>query len=123
MTLTEEQIKYILEHCPNYDEIVNFAIPEGDLKSPDVLRNYRAYIFDPHEITDESLEKIMHLDKMVKEYTDCGEFYRFIQSLGDGPLFDEKDEEYIVDFYEYFDLLYKNHETKSSQGRIGTKWL
>ena len=44
MNLTEEQIKTILKYCPNYDDIVNFPIPEGDIKSKDILKNYQEYV-------------------------------------------------------------------------------
>ena len=123
MNLTEEQIKTILKYCPNYDDIVNFPIPEGDIKSKDILKNYREYVFDTHSFDLENLEKIEYLDKMVKEYTDMGRFYHLIQEIGDKPLVDEDGFEYVIDFYGYFDLLYKRFENQMNVEKTGTKWL
>ena len=123
MNLTEEQIKTILKYCPNYDDIVEFAIPEGDTKSQDILKNYREYIFEPPSLDLETLKKIEYLDKMVKEYTDMGKFYRLIQEMGDKPLVDENGFEYVIDFYSYFELLYKRFENQITEGKVGTKWL
>lgn len=123
MNLTEEQIKTILKYCPNYDDIVEFAIPEGDTKSQDILKNYREYVFEPPSLDLETLKKIEYLDKMVKEYTDMGKFYRLIQEMGDKPLVDENGFEYVIDFYSYFELLYQRFENQITEGKVGTKWL
>lgn len=123
MNLTEEQIKTILKYCPNYDDIVEFAIPEGDTISRDILKNYREYVFEPHSLDLETLKKIEYLDKMVKEYTDMGQFYRLIQEMGDKPLVDENGFEYVIDFYSYLELLYQRFENQITEGKVGTKWL
>ena len=123
MNLTEEQIKTILKYCPNYDDIVEFAIPEGDTISQDILKNYREYVFEPHSLDLETLKKIEYLDKMVKEYTDMGQFYRLIQEMGDKPLVDENGFEYVIDFYSYLELLYQRFENQITEGKVGTKWL
>ena len=123
MNLTEEQIKTILSYCPNYDDIVQFAIPEGDTKSQDILKNYREYVFDTQSLDLESLEKIGYLDMMIKEYTDKGKFYHLIQEMVDKPLLDENGFEYVIDFYEHFKLLYKKFENQLTEDKVGTKWL
>ena len=45
------------------------------------------------------------------------------QEMGDKPLVDENGFEYVIDFYSYFELLYKRFENQITEGKVGTKWL
>lgn len=113
----------IIDNCPNYDSITNFAIPRKDFISVEIKNKYVDFITD-NILRNDELKNIKRLDEILGEYIKKGKFYKIIQKTYNKPLTDEDGNEYIFDFYDLMDYLYSSFEAKTIiTPKKGTRWL
>ncbi len=75
--------KIILKHCPNFYNIKNYEVDEGDYISLKLINIYEDYIFSIDENNAESLKKIEELDSILNKYI---EDYTFRKEIKGGLL-------------------------------------
>lgn len=73
------QNKEVLKYCSNYYNIVNFDFVEGDVISERLVKLYKQYIFNANINSEEEIEKIKELDRVVNIYIEDYEFRNQLQ--------------------------------------------
>ena len=92
-TIDMTHVKKILENCPNFDMIVHYEYPYGDVLSKELINWYRELIFSANGNNENQLMLIRALDKSLYLYVRDNKYKREIRKVltVDDLTFENKD--------------------------------
>ena len=80
-TIDINHVRKILENCPNFDKIVNYEYPYGDVLSKKLIDWYRELIFSANGNNESQLMVINALDKSLYLYLKDNKYKRGIRKI------------------------------------------
>lgn len=80
-TIDIQYVKKILENCPNYDKIVNYEYPYGDILSKKIIDWYRELIFSANGNNENQLMLIRALDRSLYLYIKDNRYKRGLRKI------------------------------------------
>lgn len=80
-TIDINHVRKILENCPNFDKIVNYEYPYGDVLSKKLIDWYRELIFSANGNNESQLMVINALDKSLYLYVKDNKYKRGIRKI------------------------------------------
>lgn len=80
-TIDINHVRKILENCPNFDKIVNYEYPYGDVLSKKLIDWYRELIFSANGNNESQLMVINALDKSFYLYVKDNKYKRGIRKI------------------------------------------
>ncbi len=80
-TIDMSHVKKILENCPNFDMIVHYEYPYGDILSKELINWYRELIFSANGNNENQLMLIRALDKSLYLYVRDNKYKREIRKV------------------------------------------
>lgn len=80
-TIDIQYVKKILENCPNYDKIVNYEYPYGDMLSKKLIDWYRELIFSANGNNENQLLLIRALDRSLYLYIKDNRYKRGLRKI------------------------------------------
>ncbi len=80
-TIDIQYVKKILENCPNYDKIVNYEYPYGDILSKKLIDWYRELIFSANGNNENQLMLIRALDRSLYLYIKDNRYKRGLRKI------------------------------------------
>lgn len=80
-TIDITHVKTILENCPNFDKIVHYEYPFGDVLSQKLIDWYRELIFSANGNNKEQLLLISALDKSLYLYIKDNKYKRGLRKI------------------------------------------
>ena len=80
-TIDINHVRKILENCPNFDKIVNYEYPYGDVLSKKLIDWYRELIFSANGNNESQLMVINSLDKSLYLYVKDNKYKRGIRKI------------------------------------------
>lgn len=114
----------ITTNCPNYDAIVSFIVPKGDIISNQIRDDYTNFV-TTSVIKKENIDVVRRFDEIMGEYVKKGKFYKLIQKTYGSPLKDDSGFEFVTtNFYELLDLIYSTYQkSEITTPRKQTIWI
>ena len=80
-TIDINHVRKTLENCPNFDKIVNYEYPYGDVLSKKLIDWYRELIFSANGNNESQLMVINALDKSLYLYVKDNKYKRGIRKI------------------------------------------
>ena len=80
-TIDYSYVKKILDHCPNYDLIVNYIYKEGDTLTASLIDWYRELIFSASDQDERQLKIIKAVDAAVALYIKNNKYKRGLKGV------------------------------------------
>ncbi len=122
-TIDIEHVRVVLQNCPNYDEIVNYEYPYGDILSKKLIDWYRELIFSAKGDNERELMLIRALDKSLYLYVRDNRFKRGLKKVihDDELVFSNK--ELIKDVIKRLIEYTNNYEKREVLDVSVSKWL
>lgn len=80
-TIDIQYVKKILENCPNYDKIVNYEYPYGDMLTKKLIDWYRELIFSANGNNENQLLLIRALDRSLYLYIKDNRYKRGLRKI------------------------------------------
>lgn len=92
-TIDIGHVKMVLENCPNYDKIINYEYPYGDVLSKKLIDWYKDLIFSANGNNENQLLLIRALDRSLYLYVRDNKYKRGLRKIitSDELSFDNKD--------------------------------
>jgi len=80
-TIDIEHVRVVLSNCPNYDYIVNYEYPYGDVLSKKLIDWYRELVFSADGGNQNQLMLIRALDKSLYLYVRDNKYKRGLRKI------------------------------------------
>ena len=80
-TIDIGHVKKVLENCPNYDYIIHYEYPYGDIMSKKLIDWYRDLIFSANGNNENQLLLIRALDKSLYLYVRDNKYKRGLRKI------------------------------------------
>jgi len=80
-TIDISHVKKILESCPNFDKIINYQYPYGDMLSKKLIDWYRELIFSANGNNENQLMLIKSLDRSLYLYVRDNRYKRELRKI------------------------------------------
>ena len=92
-TIDIGHVKMVLENCPNYDKIIHYEYPYGDVLSKKLIDWYKDLIFSANGNNENQLLLIRALDRSLYLYVRDNKYKRGLRKIitSDELTFDNKD--------------------------------
>jgi hypothetical protein len=115
--------KRVLEHCVNFDEIVNCDFLEDDVLTKKLIEYYQDFVFNIDDNNDEQLSLIKKLDEAMYKYIAD---YRFAKRLKKELRIDEVTKEgfaYLDQLMRFIIQFMGEYEKEVVRNIVPTKWI
>lgn len=122
-TIDIEYVKKILENCPNFDIIVNYEYPFGDVMSQKLIDWYRELIFSANGNNENQLLLIKALDKSLYLYVKDNKYKRELRKIITIEELTFEDKNIIKDVIKKLLEFTNNYEKKEVREVRIAKWL
>ena len=76
--MLKNDIKKVIDVCPNYYDIIGEKFPKNDLLSHEIVRYYKLIISTTHYNDNDELNKAMLLDRCVYAYFNDNKFNNLV---------------------------------------------
>ena len=122
-TIDIGHVKKVLENCPNFNMIVNYEYPYGDMLSKKLIDWYRELVFSANGNNENQLMLIRALDKSLYLYVRDNRYKRGLRKIitVDELTLDNKD--IIKDVIKKLIEFTSNYEKKEVREVSVSKWL
>ena len=80
-TIDITHVKKVLENCPNYEDIIHYEYPYGDMLSKKLIDWYRDLIFSANGNNENQLMLIRALDKSLYLYVRDNKYKRGLRKI------------------------------------------
>ena len=122
-TIDINHVKKILENCPNYDKIINYEYPYGDILSKNLIEWYRELIFSANGNNEKQLLLIKTLDKCLFLYVKDNKYKKGLKKIISPDDLTLKDKEIIKDVMKKLIEYTSNYEKNEIREVKLSKWL
>lgn len=122
-TIDIEHVKKVLENCPNFEKIIHYEYPYGDILSKKLIDWYRELIFSANGNNENQLLLIRALDRSLYLYVRDNKYKRGLRKIitTDELTFENKD--LIKDVIKRLIEFTNNYEKKEVREVSVSKWL
>ena len=122
-TIDITHVKKILECCPNYDKIINYEYPYGDVLSKKIIDWYRELIFSANGNNEDQLMLIKALDKSLYLYVRDNRYKRELRKVLTVDDFTLENKSIIKESIKKLLEFTSNYEKKEVREVSTSKWL
>ena len=122
-TIDINHVRKILENCPNFDKIVNYEYPYGDVLSKKLIDWYRELIFSANGNNESQLMVINALDKSLYLYVKDNKYKRGIRKIIDISELGFSDKSIIKETIKKLIEFTNNYEKKEIRELSISRWL
>ena len=116
-------VRKILENCPNFDKIVNYEYPYGDVLSKKLIDWYRELIFSANGNNESQLMVINALDKSLYLYVKDNKYKRGIRKIISADELSFENKEVIKEVIKRIIEFTNNYEKKELRDFSIARWL
>ena len=114
--------KEILNHCPNYYNIVNFDFKENDLISEKLVNIYKNYVFSINVQNEEDIERVQELDRVLSNYI-ADYLFRSTLQKEIVSVKVKKDNNIIRNLVDIIIKIFSNYEEYTTRKIYISKWI
>lgn len=122
-TIDINHVRKILENCPNFDKIVNYEYPYGDVLSKKLIDWYRELIFSANGNNESQLMVINALDKSLYLYVKDNKYKRGIRKIISTDELSFENKEVIKEVIKRIIEFTNNYEKKELRDFSIARWL
>lgn len=122
-TIDIQYVKKILENCPNYDKIVNYEYPYGDILSKKLIDWYRELIFSANGNNENQLMLIRALDRSLYLYIKDNRYKRGLRKIVNVDELTFENKSIIKEVIKKLIDFTSNYEKKEVREVKVAKWL
>ena len=122
-TIDINHVRKILENCPNFDKIVNYEYPYGDVLSKKLIDWYRELIFSANGNNESQLMVINALDKSLYLYVKDNKYKRGIRKIVSVDELSFENKEVIKEVIKRIIEFTNNYEKKELRDFSIGRWL
>ena len=122
-TIDINHVRKILENCPNFDKIVNYEYPYGDVLSKKLIDWYRELIFSANGNNESQLMVINSLDKSLYLYVKDNKYKRGIRKIISADELSFENKEVIKEVIKRIIEFTNNYEKKELRDFSIARWL
>ena len=122
-TIDIGHVKKILENCPNYDKIIHYEYPYGDILSKKLIDWYRELIFSANVNNESQLLLIKALDKSLYLYIRDTKYKRGLRKIISVDELTFEDQNTIKEVIKKLIEFTNNYENKEVREVTVSKWL
>ena len=122
-TIDISHVKKILENCPNFDKIIHYEYPYGDVLSQKLIDWYRDLIFSANGNNESQLMLIKALDKSLYLYVRDNKYKRGIRKIITTDELNLTDKDLIKDVIKKLITFTTSYENKEVRDVSVSKWL
>ena len=122
-TIDINHVRKIVENCPNFDKIVNYEYPYGDVLSKKLIDWYRELIFSANGNNESQLMVINALDKSLYLYVKDNKYKRGIRKIISADELSFENKEVIKEVIKRIIEFTNNYEKKELRDFSIARWL
>jgi hypothetical protein len=122
-TIDISHVKTILENCPNYDKIIHYEYPYGDMLSKKLIDWYRDLIFSANASNERELMLIKALDRSLYLYIRDNKYRRGLRTVITEEELRLDNRELIKDVIKRLMEYTSSYEKKEVREVSVSKWL
>ena len=122
-TIDINHVRKILENCPNFDKIVNYEYPYGDVLSKKLIDWYRELGFSANGNNESQLMVINALDKSLYLYVKDNKYKRGIRKIISADELSFENKEVIKEVIKRIIEFTNNYEKKELRDFSIARWL
>ena len=122
-TIDMTHVKKVLENCPNFDKIVHYEYPFGDILSQKLIDWYRDLIFSANGNDKNQLMLISALDKSLYLYIKDNKYKRGLRKILSADELSLTDRELIKGVVKKLITFTSSYENKIIREVNVSKWL
>lgn len=122
-TIDINHVRKILENCPNFDKIVNYEYPYGDVLSKKLIDWYRELIFSANGNNESQLMVINALDKSLYLYVKDNKYKRGIRKIISADELSFENKKVIKEVIKRIIEFTNNYEKKELRDFSIARWL
>ncbi len=122
-TIDITHVKKVLENCPNFNTIVNYEYPYGDVLSKKLIDWYRELIFSANGNNENQLMLIRALDRSMYLYVRDNRYKRGIRKIIAEEALTFTDKNLIKDVIKRLIEFTSTYEKKEVREVSVSKWL
>ena len=122
-TIDINHVRKILENCPNFDKIVNYEYPYGDVLSKKLIDWYRELIFSANGNNESQLMVINARDKSLYLYVKDNKYKRGIRKIISADELSFENKEVIKEVIKRIIEFTNNYEKKELRDFSIARWL
>ncbi len=122
-TIDIGHVKKVLENCPNFNAIVNYEYPYGDVLSKKLIDWYRELIFSANGNNENQLMLIRALDRSLYLYVRDNKYKRGIRKIITTEELALNNKELIKDVIKKLIEFTSSYEKKEVREVSTSKWL
>lgn len=113
----------ILEHCHNFDEIVNCDYLEDDILTKKLIDYYRDFVFNINEEDEKQLDLVKDLDKAMYRYIEDYRFAKRIRETLDVDAVVSTDFPYLEQLMRFLVQFHSDYEEETAEIIVQTRWI
>ena len=122
-TIDIGHVKMILDNCPNYDKIIHYEYPYGDVLSKKLIDWYRDLIFTANGNNEKQLLLIRALDRSLYLYVRDNKYKRGLRKIINSDELTFENRELIKDVIKRLIEYTNSYEKKEIREVSVSKWL
>lgn len=122
-TIDIGHVKKVLENCPNFDKIIHYEYPYGDIMSKKLIDWYRELIFSANGNNENQLLLIRALDRSLYLYVRDNKYKRDLRKIISVDELTFENKELIKDVIKRLIEFTNNYEKKEVREVSVSKWL
>ena len=122
-TIDISHVKKVLENCPNFDAIVHYEYPYGDILSQKLIDWYRDLIFSANGNNENQLLLIKALDRSLYLYVRDNKYKRGLRKIITTDDLSLDNKELIKDVIKKLITFTSNYENREIRDVSVSKWL
>ncbi len=122
-TIDMTHVKKVLENCPNFDKIVHYDYPFGDILSQKLIDWYRDLIFSANGNDANQLMLISALDKSLYLYIKDNKYKRGLRKILSADELSLTDRELIKNVVKKLITFTSSYENRIIREVNVSKWL
>lgn len=122
-TIDIGHVKKVLENCPNFEKIIHYEYPYGDIMSKKLIDWYRELIFSADGNNENQLLLIRALDRSLYLYVRDNKYKRDLRKIITTDELTFQNKELIKDVIKRLIEFTNNYEKKEVREVSVSKWL
>ena len=122
-TIDMSHVKKVLENCPNYDMIIHYEYPYGDILSKKLVDWYRELIFSADGNNENQLMLIRALDRSLYLYVRDNKYKRGLRKIITVDELTFENKELIKDVIKRLIEFTRSYENNEVREVSVSKWL
>ncbi|MDD3048603.1 MAG: hypothetical protein PHQ89_01255 [Bacilli bacterium] len=115
--------KKVLEHCVNFNNIVNCEFLEDDVLTMKLISYYQDFVFNINSEDKDQIDLIKKLDKAMHKYVQDYRFAKSLKETLDVESIIKSDFPYLEQLMKYIIEFLDKYEKEVVEHTVETKWI